>query len=144
MERAGNKGRGDRHRLHDGREGRTLAWVTPIPEAGITGLLCELVARSRVRRKVDTVPAPQAVDCDADLLAGEVGWTVLLLGGTWESRVVSPKPGSRQIHFPGTMPPSLFVQAHLGIQTGLGSIWASLGLRWRHLPNCLGHFSLAF
>ena len=122
MGRAGNKGRGDRPRLREGREGRTLTWVTCIPEAGITGLLCEQAARSRVRRKVDTVQAPQAVDCDADLLAGEVGWTVLLLGGTWESRVVSPKPGSRQLRFPGTMPPSLFVQAHLGIQAGVGSM----------------------
>ena len=47
-------------------------------------------------------------------LAGEEGWAACLCWMVWEL------PGSQHLHFPGTMCPSLFGQARLGIQEGWG------------------------
>lgn len=66
------------------------------------------------------------------------------MGGMWESRTVSPKPGSRCLSISQAQ---CFchrcVQVHLGIQAE-GGTWVALGLRWGHVPNCLGHFNPGF
>lgn len=49
-------------------------------------------------------------------LAGAEGWAACLSWTVWEL------PGSQHLHFPGTMRPSLFGQARLGIQVGLGGM----------------------
>ena len=74
------------------------------------GLLCRRQVQSEASTRQPWVPTLQTV-----VLTGEEGCTACLCWAMWEL------PGSQHLHFPGTMRPSLFVQAHLGIQAGLGS-----------------------